>query len=83
MGQPRELRYAAAQAFIESLEHLQHTLEPMEKAAAALPISVCETASPLGSSANSSPEFDLAALEDAIADIEQFIQHQTREDQRT
>jgi hypothetical protein len=80
MGQQKELRHAAAKAFIESLEHLQHTLDPLEQA------SVPEVACPerkqmLEIPVESPAGFDLDALEDAIADIEQYIQ--THAEQKT
>ena len=71
MNQQQEARRAAAQAFIESLEQLEQTLE-----------SVNEKPSPAEStpyqSAKTAPqpeaEFDLNVWEEAIADIDQFIQ---------
>ncbi|MBW4692497.1 MAG: hypothetical protein KME27_12110 [Lyngbya sp. HA4199-MV5] len=67
----QNLRYAAARAFIESLDQLQETLQPSE----AQP--VAPTAPEKGSHrAETSPAdpFDLNSFEQAVADIEEFIQ---------
>jgi Tfp pilus assembly protein PilE len=70
----QELRRAAAEAFMQAIAQLETTLQ--------LPNEVTDptTASPRNAqqqadSANST--FDLNALADAAADIEQFIQAQT------
>jgi phage shock protein A len=71
MGQQqRELRRAAAEAFIESLDHLQQSLESSEEQPSA-----SQDMDESGSEASptASATFDLALLEEAIADIEQFI----------
>jgi hypothetical protein len=76
MDQQRELRHAAAKAFIESLEHLQQTLEPLEDSSAA-PAPCPRNNHAVDLSTQAPAQFDLEALEDAIADIEQFIQKRT------
>jgi hypothetical protein len=79
MDQQQELRHAAAKAFIESLEHLQQTLEPLEDSAAA-PALYANQNPAFSLSPGTPARFDLDALEDAIADIEQFIEKQTARD---
>lgn len=78
MGQPpQEERRAAAEAFIESLTQLEQTLEaaesvdklPLQKPSA--PPDVVKQTPPLDSA-----HFSLSNFEDAIADLEQFIQSQ-------
>ena len=66
------MRRAAAEAFIESLNKLQETLIAEENHVAPLVINspVSNTARPQPPS----PAFDLASLEQAVEDIEQFIQ---------
>ncbi len=66
MSQPREVRYAAAQAFEESLKQLQHRLEAGEEQAPNLP--------PKAQPQSTRTCFDLDLFEAAIADIDQFIQ---------
>ncbi|EKQ70580.1 hypothetical protein OsccyDRAFT_0878 [Leptolyngbyaceae cyanobacterium JSC-12] len=73
MSQQREVRRAAAQAFMESLEQLQQTLESADDKP--------KTSHPSGSrpsevAAKPATQFDLNSWEDAIADIEQFISQQ-------
>lgn len=67
--QQQKLRYAAARAFMESLDHLEQALQeatPASETPAAPP----EQMPPLPSEA----EFDLSSFEQAAADIEQFMQ---------
>jgi hypothetical protein len=66
----RALRHAAAQAFIESLDKLQEALAP-EPSSIAPPLRPVGKAAPLQ---QESATFDLASLEQAVEDIEQFIQ---------
>lgn len=76
MGQQRDLRHAAAQAFKESLQQLQQTLESADQDSTIPPTrNRFPSAQP---SACPPVAFDLASLEDAIADIEQFIQHREK-----
>ncbi|MEB3338339.1 MAG: hypothetical protein VKJ46_12810 [Leptolyngbyaceae bacterium] len=85
----RELRHAAAQAFLESLDKLQETLnsadqppedpkpKPSPESAnrSHAPNHTTRTLSPLPKRDRaSSVAFDLAALEDAVADIERYMQ---------
>ncbi|KAM3093957.1 hypothetical protein ACKFKG_17165 [Phormidesmis sp. 146-35] len=64
----QELRRAATEAFFESLDKLQETLgvdgQPV-------PVSPQEAAP---NQEDSEPEMSLASLEQAVADIEQFMQ---------
>jgi hypothetical protein len=69
----QDLRQAAAKAFAESLEQLQETLEADDRAPA-------PTESDSAVEARSAVKFDLLSLEQAAADIEQFIQQQTKLD---
>ena len=67
--QQQELRHSAAKAFIESLDQLHEALQTAD----------CEsTPSQNGSvgqpETHSSLQFDLDSFEQAIADIEQFIE---------
>lgn len=70
--QQRNLRHAAAEAFIESLDQLQQTLQPADSQPVvpprAAPVKRTDSAS------SSSAQFDLGSFEQAVADIEQFIQ---------
>jgi hypothetical protein len=66
------MRRAAAEAFIESLDKLQETLIAEERQGAQPVVN-----SPVNNAARpqpKSPAFDLASLEQAVEDIEQFIQ---------
>jgi hypothetical protein len=66
---PQELRLAAARAFIESLDQLQETLQD----------SITSSARPFDqpiSAENPPLEFNLATFEQAIADIEAFMERQ-------
>ncbi len=67
-----DMRRAAAEAFIESLDQLQETLiaegSPVAHAVGNAPVSKIARPQP------QSPAFDLASLEQAVEDIEQFIQ---------
>jgi len=67
----QELRRAATEAFFESLDKLQETLNVDGQP---LPVPPPKTAPNQG---ESEPEISLATLEQAVADIEQFMQ--TRE----
>lgn len=70
MNQQQEARRAAAQAFHQALEQLQQSLEPTDVAPApAVPVT-----SPVAADANLPAEGNLPVWEDAIADIEQFMQ---------
>lgn len=66
----RELRRAAARAFIESLDQLQQTFQPADgqatrSASASGPIAPAAEAAP--------PALDLMSFEQAAADIEAFF----------
>lgn len=74
MNQQRDLRRAAAKAFFESLEHLEQTLETADATEPPKRELKANEAKP--ASKQHPVQFDLASLEDAIADIEQFIQQQ-------
>jgi hypothetical protein len=70
MDQQQELRRAAAKAFIESLDKLQETLCPSEKEALkSQPIVAAQEL----------PELQLEEFEQAVADIEQFMQSKHEE----
>lgn len=77
MGQPQsEARRAAAEAFKQSLEQLQQALESTQEPSKPPPVPLREQApKPRGDRA----KFDLSVWEEAIADIEQFIQQQQTE----
>ncbi len=78
MGQ-HEDRRAAAQAFMESLAQLEQTFEPI-KSVEELPPETLETPAASQQSPQKSAQFSLDSFEDAIADLEQFIQsNQTQE----
>ena len=70
--QQRNLRHAAAEAFIESLDQLQQTLQSTDSQTAlpprSAPVKRPEPTPP------ASAQFDLGSFEQAVADIEQFIQ---------
>jgi len=89
--QQRDLRRAAAQAFMQSLEQLQETLQPDDDPSAddpsaddqmtqsTVPPVVQPAAQPTGMDPDepmetSALDFDLSSLEQAVADIEEFIQ---------
>ena len=65
-SQQRELRYAASQAFIESLDQLSDRLSQPDPASAEVPHREVDNAQ--------LPQFTVQDLEDAVADIEQFTQ---------
>lgn len=67
----QNLRYAAARAFMESLDQLQETLQPSE--AQPTPTAPEQVDHRRGDAASSDP-FDLSSFEQAVADIEAFIQ---------
>lgn len=68
----QNLRYAAARAFIESLDQLQETLQPSE----AQPVTSTAPEQPTYTPVETPPSdpFDLSSFEQAVADIEAFIQ---------
>lgn len=72
----RELRRAAAEAFFESLDKLQETLCTDDQ-----PIQVAPEANKEVSKSDheSSSETSLESLEQAVADIEQFMQAKEQE----
>ena len=79
IGQPQPERHAAAQAFIESLVQLEQTFEPVESEPVESekqlpPQKSPETADASDHSTPESAQFSLSSFEDAIADLEQFIQ---------
>ncbi|MFQ3616078.1 MAG: hypothetical protein SNJ57_02550 [Cyanobacteriota bacterium] len=65
-SQQRELRYAASQAFIKSLDQLSDRLSQPDPASDKAPHREVGKAQP--------PQFTVQDLEDAVADIEQFTQ---------
>lgn len=73
MSQQREVRRAAAQAFMESLEQLQQTLESANEKPNAPRSSSSRPTEVTAKSAS----FDLNSWEEAIADIDQFINQQS------
>jgi hypothetical protein len=75
MSQQHEERHAAAQAFVESLTQLEQTLESAELVKKhSLPQSPAKL-DPSEPSTQESAQFSLSRFEDAIADLEQFIQN--------
>ncbi|MGI0485361.1 hypothetical protein ACN4EK_07990 [Pantanalinema rosaneae CENA516] len=70
--QQRNLRHAAAEAFIESLDQLQQTLQSADQPPAP-PIRSTPVKRP-EPPVSSPAQFDLGSFEQAVADIEQFIQ---------
>ena len=80
----RNLRRAAAQAFMESLDKLQETLAVEASSASESDGNLTTDHRPADESATVSNQpasaFDLASLEQAVADIEQFIQAQEGRD---
>lgn len=64
----RELRHAAARAFMESLDQLQDTLQTPHNQSAQ------PTTRQRESKASPSLQFDLNTFEQAVADIEEFIE---------
>jgi hypothetical protein len=72
MNQPqRELRRAAAQSFMESLEQLQTTLQASENPPSKL---IVQPSKELPQPEVKPANFDLHSFEQAVADIEQFIE---------
>ena len=67
----QNLRYAATRAFMESLDQLQETLQPADQSA---PSTASENGSDRNADAPLADPFDLSSLEQAVADIEQFMQ---------
>lgn len=77
MNQQQEARRAAAQAFMESLEQLQQTLESEDKPSQTAPTSgkkVAKSTNPPTPTEVKSEVFDLNVWAEAIADIDQFIE---------
>ncbi|QZZ21836.1 hypothetical protein J5X98_05205 [Leptothermofonsia sichuanensis E412] len=64
----QELRHAAARAFMESLDQLQDTLQTPHNQAAQL------TPHQREAKPSASVQFDLNTFEQAVADIEEFIE---------
>ncbi len=76
MGQPQqEVRQAAAEAFKQSLDQLQQSLESTQQSPKPHSPSLHSPKPKIERSA----KFDLNVWEDAIADIEQFIQQRQAE----
>lgn len=71
MNQQQEARRAAAQAFFESLEHLQQSLESADNAPQEPTTSANHPPESPGSEATA---ISMNAWEEAIADIDQFMQ---------
>lgn len=70
--QQRNLRHAAAEAFIESLDQLQQTLQSADaQSVSPTRVTPAKWTEPANSA---SVQFDLGSFEQAVADIEQFIQ---------
>jgi hypothetical protein len=67
----QSLRYAATRAFMESLDQLQETLQPADQS---VPPTPPENSSHRNADAPLADQFDLNSLEQAVADIEQFMQ---------
>ncbi|MDX2244113.1 MAG: hypothetical protein NW224_25840 [Leptolyngbyaceae cyanobacterium bins.302] len=76
MNQQQDARRAAAQAFYESLEQLQQTLESAETTAAPPPVSnhTVHSRAKTAETEADLTNFDLNVWAEAIADIDQFIQ---------
>ncbi len=73
-------RYAAARAFMESLDQLQDTLQPADSQSVPPPVLPTDS-QPSQADVSASDQFDLSSFEQAVADIEQFMQTR-QEDQR-
>ncbi|MEX0272545.1 hypothetical protein AB3R30_25870 [Leptolyngbyaceae cyanobacterium UHCC 1019] len=79
MGQPPPERQAAAQAFMESLAQLEQTFEPAESKPAksvgeSLPQNSPAMPDTSKQATQETTQVSLSSFEDAIADLEQFIQ---------
>jgi hypothetical protein len=78
----QELRRAAAEAFRQAIAQLEVTLQSPGEITDPTPASPDNTkpenAKPQTDSASANPTFNLDALADAAADIEQFIQAKTQ-----
>lgn len=76
MGQQHDDRRAATQAFIESLAQLEQTFEPAESESADRlpPHNLPSSLNASEQSCQDPAPFSLSSFEDAIADLEQFIQ---------
>jgi len=79
--QQRDLRRAAAQAFMQSLEQLQETLQPVDDQMPQPKVQQTSKATvqpvkavPVEPEVAHPSAFDLSSLEQAVADIEEFIQ---------
>lgn len=72
-------RYAAARAFMESLNQLQETLQPADSQS--VPPVLPTDSQPSQADVSAPDQFDLSSFEQAVADIEQFMQMR-EEDQR-
>ncbi len=70
----RELRQAAAEAFMESLDQLQETLQSSPE-----PPAIVAPVNPEQPRKTSSSQFDLDTFEQAVADIEEFIEQQQKQ----
>ena len=70
----QNLRYAATKAFMESLDQLQETLQPVDQP---VPLEAPEKDSDRNADASINDQFDLSSLEQAVADIEQFMQRRS------
>lgn len=68
----QELRQAAARAFVQSLDQLQETLQTSDEQSIPVEHSQPDRAE------SRSFQFDLNSLEQAVADIEQFMEQQQR-----
>lgn len=75
--QPNELRQAATQAFQESLDQLQETLKLEE--GVAQPAEPTPTVKLRQSKPKPELSFDLETLEQAVADIEKFLEQKQAE----
>ena len=74
----QNLRYAAARAFMESLDQLQETLQPVDSQP--LPPAPPANENHKCADAPLDDQFDLNSFEQAVADIEQFIQKRQAEE---
>lgn len=69
----RELRRAAAQDFLKSLNELEEVLEPEDNYSSEL-ASVSECGGASNSDSNTPPLNDMSAFDDAVADIEEHLE---------
>ncbi|MBM0743494.1 hypothetical protein JOY44_18065 [Phormidium sp. CLA17] len=76
MGQQQhEGRRAAMQAFMESLAQLEQTFEPAELVENLPPQNSPSSLCASEQATQEAAQFSLSSFEDAIADLEQFIQN--------